>query len=73
MNSNITYRQSLPQDQKHIDNVVESLFYQMLSLELENDIDRFLDLVDFPQDSHFTRLQVKQKLYYRVNIVAIQP
>lgn len=73
MNLHTTYRESLPSDPEHIDNIVEGLFYQMLFLELHEDIDSFLDLIDFPQDQRFTRPKIKQKLWHRTNIIGIRP
>lgn len=73
MNSNTIYRQSLDNDPSSIDNITESLFYRMLSLGMENNIDDFLDLVDISELDGITRPALKHKLWHRVHFIGIRP
>ena len=73
MNSKSTYRNSLPSDPQHIDNIVESLFYRMLSLDTENNIDLFVEAIELqPQDEEL-RPTIKQNLWHRLNVIGIRP
>jgi len=72
-NDHTTHRQSLPKDPNHVDNIVESLFYRMLSLNMENNIDEFLDIIDFESCDNHLIPEIKRKLCHRLNVIGIRP
>lgn len=46
----VNVRRSLSVNPSSLDNIVESLFYRMLSLGMENNINEFSDLIKFQSE-----------------------
>ena len=73
MNPKSTYRESLPSDPQHIDNIVESLFYRMLSYNMENDIDLSVEAIELEPQNENLRPIIKQKLWHRLHVIGMRP